>query len=246
MEEIRLIHFGRAYGVPDASPFCIKVEAYLRMLGLEYTLVRGNPTKSPRGQLPVLLHGSAVVAGSTEIVDYLRGFGGSHLDDWLSSEDQVHAYHLLRSVEEYLYFILLYQRWVLPGNFKLIAKNFFGKMNPVAAFFLSRFVRHGSKKRALAQGVGRYSPAEIDKLAYEGMDMMSRQLADKDFFFGDRPCWVDCSMYGFVANLLIPEFTDGACGRAGEFENLVAYEERFRELVFPDFGKPGLSSSPSS
>ena len=234
-ETLRLVHFGRAFGRADGSPFCIKAEAYLRLLGLNYELVRGNPMKSPRGQLPVLLHRGETIAGSQEIIDYLRAEFGTHVDDWLSDEHEVQAYHLVKSVEEYLYFLILYQRWVLNENFKLVERAFFADMHPVLRFVISRLARQGSKKRVMAQGVGRYTEAEIDALAYRSVSMLSRSLGDRPYLFGDRPCWADCSVFGFVTNLLAPGFSQGAAIWIREFDNLVCYERRFAEAVFPDF-----------
>ena len=233
-EQLRLVHFGPAYGRADASPFCVKAEAYLRMLGVEYDLVRGTPMKSPRGQLPVLLHRNEVVAGSSEIIDYLRGLHGSHLDDWLTDQQQVQAYHLLKSVEEHLYFLLLYQRWLSPKNFKLVENTFFADLNPIAKFLIARLVRRGARQRCVQQGLGRYSPQEINTLAEEAVTMLSRSLGDQDFFFGDKPCWVDCSMFGFITNLLISEFPDGVGAHTRTHENLVAYEQRFGKQFFSD------------
>lgn len=232
---LRLVHFGPFYGLCDISPFCIKAEAYMRLLGLDYDLVRGDPRKSPRGQLPVLLHEGRTIAGSAELIDYLRALCGSHIDDWLTERDQVHAYHLLRSVEEHLYFLLVYQRWALKKNFKLVSDQLFASLSPFPRLFVPHVVRGRMLQRVRAQGVGRYSSGEIDQMAYRGVEMLSRYLGEQDYFFGAKPCWVDCSMYGFVASLLIPEFTEGVCARMGEFSNLIEFESRFRARVFPDY-----------
>jgi glutathione S-transferase len=235
--ELRLVHFGPTLGVPDPSPFCVKAEAYLRMVGANYSLIRGVPMKSPRGQLPVLLHHRKVIAGSAEIVDYVRELHESPVDDWLSERQRIDAFHLLHSVEDYLYFLLLYQRWLLPKNFEVTRNMFFRGLNPILAFFVSRFVRRQARRRTVAQGVGRYSAEEIDRLAKEGVSMMSGHLGDKPYFMGDRPCWVDCSMFGFICNILIKESPDGAAKWGHEFGNLVEFEQRFRERYFPDFLK---------
>lgn len=230
----RLVHFGRALGRPDGSPFCVKAEAYLRLQGVSYETVRGLPMKGPRGQLPVMFHRQEVVAGSQEIVEYLRARNG-RVDGWLDPAQETSAYHLARSVEEHLYFLLLYQRWLIPENFKVVEQVFFQDLHPVMRFLVSRYARSGARKRTIAQGLGRYSPPEIDRMTYRGVEMLSRSLGSKPFFMGDLPCWVDCSMFGFITNLLIPEFRRGAGHWIRDFQNLVDYEVRFAEAVFPDF-----------
>jgi glutathione S-transferase len=234
-EELRLVHFGPVLGVPDPSPFCVKAEAYLRMVGANYSLVRGIPMKSPRGQLPVLLHQGQVIAGSGEIIDYVRELHQSPVDDWLADRQRIDAFHLVHAVEDYLYFCLLYQRWVLPNNFQVTQSYFFRGLNPVVTFFVSRLVRRQARQRAAAHGVGRYPAAEIDRRAKEAVGMLSGHLGDKPYFMGDEPCWVDCSMYGFVCNILLKGMPDGAGKWGHEFGNLVEFEQRFRERYFADF-----------
>ena len=52
---ITLHQFPPAWGLPNASPFCMKVETYLRMCNLPYTTVNVlNPAKGPKGKLPTL------------------------------------------------------------------------------------------------------------------------------------------------------------------------------------------------
>ena len=38
---IKLYQFKPAWGLPNPSPFCMKVETYLRMAGLSYEVING-------------------------------------------------------------------------------------------------------------------------------------------------------------------------------------------------------------
>jgi hypothetical protein len=52
---IKLHQFAPAFGLPNASPFCMKVETYLRMAGLPYERVNsGDVLRAPKGKLPVI------------------------------------------------------------------------------------------------------------------------------------------------------------------------------------------------
>jgi len=231
---LRLVHFGQRYSVPDPSPFCAKAEAYLRMVGADYTTVEGSPIKAPRGQLPVLLHGKKVIAGSQEIVDYARVLHNDPVDSWLTEKQQAHAYHLAKSVEEFLYFCLLYQRWIISENFEVVKKSFFSAVPAFVRPLLAHVVRRGTKKRVMAQGIGRYTAEEIDQHGYQSLTMIATVLGEKSYFMGTEPCWVDASLYGFLGNVRLPQFTRGLGRRIGEFPTLVAFEERFRKRYFPE------------
>ena len=52
---IRLHQFAPAFGLLNASPFCMKLEMYLRMAGLPYEAVNsGDVMKAPKRKLPYI------------------------------------------------------------------------------------------------------------------------------------------------------------------------------------------------
>ncbi len=65
---ITLFQFPAAFNVPNASPYCLKLETWLRLAGLEYQVkVVSDPRKAPKGKLPyVRIEGEAI--GDSEIV----------------------------------------------------------------------------------------------------------------------------------------------------------------------------------
>src|SRR5262245_63377238 len=68
---IKLHKFGPAFGLPDASPFVVKVETYLRMSGQKYEVVTGDVRKAPRGQLPFVEIDGTRIPDSTAIIEFL-------------------------------------------------------------------------------------------------------------------------------------------------------------------------------
>ena len=67
--------FPAALGLPNASPFCMKLETYLRMTGLPFE-VRPvtDPRRAPKGKLPYIDDGGTVLADSNLILDYLKSY----------------------------------------------------------------------------------------------------------------------------------------------------------------------------
>jgi glutathione S-transferase len=52
---IRLFQFPRLFSIPNLSPFCSKLETWLRIAGIPYDVVdTPNPRKSPKGKLPFI------------------------------------------------------------------------------------------------------------------------------------------------------------------------------------------------
>lgn len=51
---IKLYQFERTWGIPNLSPFCCKIETYLRMAGIEYDIKSVLPFSAPKGKLPFI------------------------------------------------------------------------------------------------------------------------------------------------------------------------------------------------
>ena len=49
---ITLHQFARVWDIPNLSPFCSKVETYLRMAGIPYEVADAIPPTAPKGKLP--------------------------------------------------------------------------------------------------------------------------------------------------------------------------------------------------
>ena len=55
---IRLFQFPRMFSVPNLSPFCCKLETWLRIAGIPYEVVdTPNPRNAPKGKLPFIEDG---------------------------------------------------------------------------------------------------------------------------------------------------------------------------------------------
>lgn len=106
---ITLYQFPLAFGLPNASPFCLKLELlYLRMTGLPY---RNRYTldlqRAPKGKLPWIDDAGTAVADSGLIVDYLKHKFGDPLDNGLTPLQRARALAITRLFEEHLY-------WAMP------------------------------------------------------------------------------------------------------------------------------------
>ena len=66
---IKLYQFEPAFGLPNASAFCMKVETYLRMARLPYEIARNaDIRKAPKGKMPYIEDKGQVIADSGFIV----------------------------------------------------------------------------------------------------------------------------------------------------------------------------------
>lgn len=102
---------------------------------------------------------------------------------------------------------------------------------------LKTFVVRAVKKSLYGQGIGRHSAEEIQHIARGDIKALSDLLKDKQFFFGDQPTTIDACVFAFLANVLHGLRKDSwpTVMVNKEFPNLVAYFERIKERVWPDW-----------
>ena len=107
---IKLHQFKDNLGVPNPSPFCMKVETYLRMAGLEYEVVLVlDPRKAPKGKAPHVEDDGKTIADSHFILDHLERKYHTGIDDHLSAQEKSIAHAFARMLEERFYWGLMYK-----------------------------------------------------------------------------------------------------------------------------------------
>lgn len=231
---ITLHQFAPVWGLPNASPFCMKVENYLRLANLPYrTQVVFNPAKGPKGKLPYIVDGDKTVADSGFILDYLKATYGNGLDAHLGAAERAQALALQRLLEEHLYWCAVYDRWAVDRNWALVKLAFFGALPPVVRDLVARLARRGQLQELHGQGIGRHTTEEIYALGKTDLTALSAALGDKPYFFGERPTSLDATAYAFLANLLWAPIDSPLTRHARSLGNLALYAERMKQRCYP-------------
>ena len=230
---IKLYQFNPAWGLPNPSPFCMKVETYLRMVGLPYEVANGAmPFKAPKKKLPYIEDGTRVVADSGFIVDYLKKTYGDKLDQNLSSEEKATAHLLRRTFEESLYWVGVYSRWIEESIWRETRPLFFGFIPPIIRNLAAGTVRKGIRKALYAQGIGRHSRDEIYEIGKADLSALSAWLGEKPYFMGAAATSVDAIAYSFLANILLPPLKSPLRDHGMSLPNFAPYCERMKERYY--------------
>lgn len=232
---IKLHQFARAFGLPNASPFCMKVETYLRLVGLDHEIVPlSDPSKAPKGKAPFIDDDGRIVADSHFVLRYLKETYGDPLGDGMSAQERAAHHALARMMEEHLYFALLHIRWLQPGNAAIMRDTFFAELPSWLRGPIFAMVQRRIRKALRGQGMGRHAQAEIEALAIEDLGALQAILGSDDYFGGLRPGEIDCVAWGYVANALVEPFENPVVDAARAMDTLVAYDRRMKQLVFPE------------
>ena len=230
---IRLHQFPPLWGLSSASSFCLKLETYLRMAGLDYEVaVETNPRKAPKGKLPYIEDGNRVVADSAFAIGYLKGAYGDPLDGPLTAEGRAGAHALQRMIDESLYWAVLYARWVDPDGWRVFAPALFGFLPwPLKSVVPGR-VRSRVAKSLHAQGTGRHTREEVYAMGAADIGALAGALGSKPYLTGGTPASVDASAFGLLAQILLAPIESPLKSHAQGFANLTGYCERIRDRYF--------------
>src|SRR4051812_5346275 len=119
----------RPWKTPNLSPFCTKLECYLRMAEIPYKAAAMQIGKAPKGKIPyVELPDGTRMGDSQLIIEHfertLAADGKLALDDGLSSRDRAIGHLTRRALEEGYYFVTLFSRWKTDDGFAAVREEF--------------------------------------------------------------------------------------------------------------------------
>ncbi|MDH5671597.1 MAG: glutathione S-transferase family protein [Myxococcales bacterium] len=225
----------RIWGLPNPSPFCAKLETWLRMAAVPYeTRTITGPPKSKSGKMPYIERpDGSVMSDSTAIIETLSRERGIDLDAALSPEQRGMSVLLQRSLEEHLYFLMLHERWVDEGGWARCRADYFGTMPAPVRLLVVPFVRRQVTRDARGQGLSRLSDAERLGRARADLDAISAVLGERDFFF-DQPSNIDATAFAFLINATQTPLDLPLHREAAKRENLVRYVARMGERYYPE------------
>jgi len=245
---IYLYQFSRTPFLPSISPYCLKVETWLRLAGLKYENVDHKMKfRSKKGQLPFIELNGEEIADSAIIIRELSVKFEKDLNAGLTQEQRNIAHATISMIENHLVWILFYWRTKNPDllikGYKVNLQHALGCRLPNSILnFFFRFT-YGRKwfqgcKKVKAQGIGVHKPEEIEEFGKHDLKVLSDILADKPFYFGDEPTNLDVvsfavlSQFTFISkdvNFPLRDYITEHC------PNLIGHVSRIKERCFPDW-----------
>ena len=234
---ITLYTFGPFFGLPDPSPFVMKGEMLLKLAGLPYQTSTRGFSRAPKGKLPYIDDDGEIVADSTLIRMHLEKKHGIQFDRGLSARDRGTAWAVEKMLEDHLYWLMVYWRWLKDENFERGPKAFFKRAPAIIRPLVEKMVRRSIRRNLHGHGIGRHSEAETTAMAVRAVDSLSGILDHNRYFLGDQPCGADATVFAFVAGAMSPVFDSPLRTELERAANLVAYRDRMMAQYFPDFGK---------
>ncbi|XP_069743232.1 failed axon connections homolog isoform X2 [Narcine bancroftii] len=232
--------------VPSLSPFCLKMETYLRMADLPYQNYFDGKL-SPQGKMPWIEYNHQKVGGTEFIIDFLQDKLGVNLNKHLDSSERAISRAITKMVEEHFYWAIVYCQWIdnLHETGKILSVS--GPLSGFLKWILCHLTRGIVKREMYGQGIGRFSKEEIYTLMEKDMRALSVILGDKKYIMGTRPSTVDAAVFGQLAQAMwtLPGTRPERLIR-DELVNLALYCERIKRKFWPEWTAESDEASDSN
>jgi len=237
---ITLCQFTPILGLPNASPFCMKLELYLRLAKLPHTIkiIKGLG-KSPTGKAPFIEVDGVVMSDSGLIINHLEHTHGHPVDGKLTLAQRAESLAFQRMMEEHLYWVMVYMRWVDPGTrpaWQPHLQQLLG-LPSLLTPLISRLAARGIMKTLRAHGIGRHPPEGIWQMGIVDIQALAHWLGNKPWGFGETPTTFDACLAAFIGNVVRTPWDSPLKTATLKHGNLVAHFERLMAQAYPDLAK---------
>lgn len=228
---IELHQFPPAFGLPSPSSFCIKLETWLRMVGLEFTVVQETDTRrGPHGKMPWIVDDGVAIGDSSLAIEHLKRTRGLDPDAALTPEQAATALAVQRLVENHLYHVLVYYRWVASGP--EVISRFFAGLPTLVRPVVTRLVRRKIARDLRGHGIGLHRDEEIWRMGRQDLSALSHLLSEHPYFFGAGPTTVDATVFGLVVVIMRSPAEPSLVEHARRLGNLEPFCDRMLERCF--------------
>ena len=232
---LKLFQFPRLFSVPNLSPFCCKLETWLRIAGIPYEVVdTPDPRKGPKGKVPFIEDAGQRIGDSSLIIDHLVKTRGIDPDAHLSPAQRATALLVQRTLEEHYAFVLLYTHFIRDAGWRH-TQSTFDNMPALIRPLIARMVRRRMRKILWVQGVLCHSDDDIIEAGLRDWRATLAVMSCGPFFFGDEPTMVDAIVFGALATTIFTPIESPIRDFLRSQLACVVYAERMRARFFPEF-----------
>ncbi len=231
---IKLFVYPRLFAIPNLSPFCCKLETWLRIAEVPYELVpTADPRVAPRGKLPFIEDGGVKVADSTIVIEHLVRSRGVDPDAHLTQHQHATALLVQRTIEDHYAFVLAYTHLYRDEGLRHTRARFNG-IPALIRPLVANAVHRNIKKMLWARGTLRYSHDEIVRAAIGDWRAVLNAMSDGPFFFGDEATGVDAIVFGALASTVLTPIPSPIRDYLIDQPKCIAYAEGVLKRYFPE------------
>lgn len=221
------------WGLVSLSPFCLKLDAFLRMTAIPHrAVIVAAPFAGPKKKAPWIEHGQLKLGDSSFIIDHLTQAFGVDPDRHLTAAQRGQAVAIQRLVEENLYWAMVHDRWVREENWPILKGSVLGRIPTPIRTLIAPLARGGVQKQLKGHGLGLHSDSDIQDIARRDIGALASMLGDQAWFFGPEPSLADATVFSLLANIRYPAFASPMKSMIEAHPRLAAFVDRFRDRFY--------------
>lgn len=238
---VYLYQFTRCPTLPGISPFCLKVETWLRMTQLKYENVDHKlKFKSKKGQLPFVELNGEEIADSDIIIRQLSKHFEKDVDAGLTTEQRSVSHAFCSMLNNHTGWVSRCWRYRHPGQFlkaaQMDVKRMLNSKLPKGVLqFFFKLAFKSNVQQTIGHGLGRHTTEEILEFGKEDLKNLSQYLAEKPFFFGAEPHLLDCVAFAHLCQFIYVPFEGIVEFMEQECPNLISFVDRMKECYWSDW-----------
>uniref|UniRef100_A0A7E4V6T2 GST N-terminal domain-containing protein n=1 Tax=Panagrellus redivivus TaxID=6233 RepID=A0A7E4V6T2_PANRE len=236
-DTVYLYQFKRSPVVPNLSPFCLKIETYLRANNIKHEIMPTWTIRSKEGKLPFIeLNGKQIPDSQFILFHLAKHF---KIEENLSTEQRGIARAIDRMIDTSTFWTLLYFRSV-ENSTNFMNPNVSGLPIPgFLTYFLARKYQKAVGQKLKTEGTATRERHEIIEILRRDLQAIDDILGDKKFLLGVRPTTPDFSLFGHLASTYYLPFRQPVTDLLDDdFPRVREHIERMRTHYWSDWKRP--------
>nr|CDJ97721.1 Glutathione S-transferase domain containing protein [Haemonchus contortus] len=228
---VYLYQFPRSASMPNVSPFCLKVETFLKANKIPYEVRPLLMGRSQYGLLPFIELNGEHIADSQIIIHRLtEHFKTKTL---LIPRDEAIARTIDRMTDNHTFLLLCQFKVLSSGTNDFFSMTLSEAGAPKLFIPILAYLFRRKAANRVTGSLGHFSTEDFKMFLKKDYDAYRDLLGDQKFLFGDEINAVDCTVFGTLATALYhPAASYAKDLLKEEYPTLVAYLDRIRDQVF--------------
>ncbi len=214
------------WNLPTAHSFSLKMVTFLKIVNLPFNVRYDGYEKAPNGMMPYINDDGHIIADTNKMITYLKEKYQLNIDNDLTDENWALTNDIQQLIEEQMYWIILYSRFIDPVGWDIIKHDFFQTIPEKSQDIIATKIKNKFKKELEEHGLLSHSEKEIYKLAAQYTSIASETLGKKNYMFGDDPHTIDACVFGFLGAIYFSPLDTALNQNIKKHPNLIDYCER--------------------
>ncbi len=235
-----LYGWGPMFDCPSPSPYVIKSDIQLQMLGVRFDRAIADLDAVSKHKAPYVEDDGQIIQDSNFIRAHFERKLGKSLMDGLSPRQQAQSWAFERMTEGHLAAVMAGERWMNDDNFRNGPALFFASVPEPMREQVINETRESIRTARWQSGIGRHSHDEQMQLAAWDVAAIAAQLGERLFLFGDEPTVADAAVSAVLISCATPYFDTPLVGLVDAHPNLTGYIRRMQECYLPVGAWPEL------